>query len=145
MPLPQPAIDAICGATGAFGCTYVGMPFDTIKVRLQTASSSTFSGPMQCLRRSVAEEGFSALWKGSVPALTSCIIENLVVFAAQGVIHNATAAALRTTGVVEDDHGAYLGFVPEVRPVPRVRETSASSKPPSHICLPPPPVNFLSA
>lgn len=47
----------------------VGHPFDTIKVRLQTSSSSHFSGPLDCVLQTVRHEGLRALYKGATPPL----------------------------------------------------------------------------
>ena len=74
--LPQFLKDAISGFVGGVSCTYVGMPFDTIKVRLQTTDSTIFKTPYSAVLRTVKEEGVQALWKGSVPALTSALTEN---------------------------------------------------------------------
>jgi len=54
---------------GGFGgmCTVVvGHPFDTIKVRLQTQSSTNpiYSGAADCVKQTVAKEGPRALYKG---------------------------------------------------------------------------------
>merc|ERR1712211_54524 len=54
---------------GGFGgmCTVVvGHPFDTIKVRLQTQSSTNpiYSGTADCVRKTVSKEGPRALYKG---------------------------------------------------------------------------------
>ena len=48
MPLPDIIRDAICGGAGAVLGTYVGMPFDVVKVRLQTAGIETFKSPWHC-------------------------------------------------------------------------------------------------
>ena len=90
--LPPFLRDAASGFVGAFGLTYVGMPFDTIKVRLQTTDATVFKSPLDCVARTMREEGVAALWKGSVPALTSALTENLVVFAANGIIRRAVIA-----------------------------------------------------
>ncbi|KAL3427133.1 mitochondrial substrate carrier family protein l [Phlyctema vagabunda] len=47
----------------------VGHPFDTIKVRLQTSTSTQFSGPVQCLLQTVRKEGVKGLYKGATPPL----------------------------------------------------------------------------
>jgi len=70
--------DSISGAVGAFCCVSAGTPFDTIKARLQAGSE--ILGPFECLTQAVKEEGFHALFKGFNPALSSAIIENVVVW-----------------------------------------------------------------
>ena len=108
--LPEFVRDAICGGTGAVCCTYSGMPFDTVKVRLQTSSASTFRGPLDCALRSAREEGVASLWKGSLPALASALTENLVVFAANGVIRRTLRAVRSTNDNGNNDDEEYLGF-----------------------------------
>jgi len=43
--------------------------FDTIKVRLQTSEHSQFKGPLDCLLKTVRNEGLRALYKGASPPL----------------------------------------------------------------------------
>lgn len=121
MPLPDIVRDSISGFVGGASCTYVGMPFDTIKVRLQTTPSHIFQNPLSAAIITIREEGVRALWKGSVPALTAALTENLVVFAANGIIRrtaiqmmpnnksNSGGSDGSATTVKEDD-GSYLGF-----------------------------------
>ncbi|KAJ1927379.1 hypothetical protein IWQ60_002966 [Tieghemiomyces parasiticus] len=48
----------------------VGHPFDTVKVRLQTEGGfGRFKGPVDCLRNTIRQEGFLALYKGATPPL----------------------------------------------------------------------------
>lgn len=47
--------------------TFIGLPFDVIRVRLQVTSRSQFRGPLDCLRQTVKLEGVRALWKGFLP------------------------------------------------------------------------------
>ncbi|RPA85379.1 mitochondrial carrier [Ascobolus immersus RN42] len=47
----------------------VGHPFDTIKVRLQTSSTSRFNGPLDCLMKTIRGEGLRGLYKGATPPL----------------------------------------------------------------------------
>jgi solute carrier family 25 (mitochondrial carnitine/acylcarnitine transporter), member 20/29 len=47
----------------------IGHPFDTIKVRLQTASPGKFSGPLNCLVSTVKNEGVLSLYRGATPPL----------------------------------------------------------------------------
>ena len=65
--------------------TLAGAPFDTIKTRSQV-DSSKFGGFLQSFSRSVREENPLALYKGSLPALTSAVVENTVVFAANSYL-----------------------------------------------------------
>lgn len=44
-------------------------PFDTIKVRLQTSTSTQFTGPLDCLLQTVRKEGVNGIYKGATPPL----------------------------------------------------------------------------
>jgi hypothetical protein len=86
--------ETVGGAVGALCCAYSGNPFDVVKVRLQTQKplldgSYSYKGPMSCLSRILKEEGVFALWKGVTPALSSALIENSVLFTANGVIRRS--------------------------------------------------------
>eukprot|EP00611_Tribonema_gayanum_P026434 TRINITY_DN629_c0_g1_i4.p1 TRINITY_DN629_c0_g1~~TRINITY_DN629_c0_g1_i4.p1 ORF type:complete len:157 (-),score=14.11 TRINITY_DN629_c0_g1_i4:1854-2324(-) len=70
------------GLTSGCAGILVGQPFDTVKVRLQTASHGTYSGPLRCLRDTVHKEGVTALFKGLGPPLASAPIVNAIAFAA---------------------------------------------------------------
>ncbi|OQR92463.1 Mitochondrial Carrier (MC) Family [Achlya hypogyna] len=88
------------GVVGAFCNVYAGLPFDVIKVRLQTQTvASEYSGVGDCMSKIVRQEGVRALWKGAIPALSSAIVENAVLFSANGVLRRllfAPDASLRT-------------------------------------------------
>mmetsp|Transcript_1852 Transcript_1852/g.3568 ORF Transcript_1852/g.3568 Transcript_1852/m.3568 type:complete len:316 (-) Transcript_1852:173-1120(-) len=59
----------IAGLVSGWANLAVGHPFDTVKVRLQTQTPGTFSGPADCLKKTVASEGFLGLYKGITPPL----------------------------------------------------------------------------
>lgn len=73
------AKDVVASIFGSAACVYTGQPLDTIKVRMQ-ARPDAFSGMLQCLRKTLAEERLSSLWKGSTPALSGAVMENMVAF-----------------------------------------------------------------
>lgn len=79
--------DTIAGGVGAIVSIYVGLPLDTIKVRVQTRPE-LFRNPLDCAIQTIRKEGIFALWKGAVPALTSGFIENTVVFTANGFLYS---------------------------------------------------------
>jgi hypothetical protein len=43
--------------------------FDTIKVRLQTSPPDRFKGPLDCLLKTLRNEGFRGVYKGATPPL----------------------------------------------------------------------------
>ncbi|CAM9678080.1 unnamed protein product [Laminaria digitata] len=73
------AKDVVSSIFGSAACVYTGQPLDTIKVRMQ-ARPEMFSGVFQCLRKTLAEESITSLWKGSTPALSGAVVENMVAF-----------------------------------------------------------------
>jgi len=81
--------DAVCGFVGSVFCVYAGLPFDVVKIRMQTAAAAAdvrfYSGPLDCFSKILRGEGVTAFWRGAIPACASAMIENTVVFAANGV------------------------------------------------------------
>ncbi|RPB12130.1 mitochondrial carrier [Morchella conica CCBAS932] len=59
----------VAGVFSGVGKLTVGHPFDTIKVRLQTSSTTHFTGPLDCLRQTLQREGLRGLYKGASPPL----------------------------------------------------------------------------
>ncbi|CAP72818.1 uncharacterized protein PODANS_2_2480 [Podospora anserina S mat+] len=59
----------VAGVFSGIAKLAVGHPFDTIKVRLQTSSSTRFSGPLACLTSTIRNEGIFGLYKGATPPL----------------------------------------------------------------------------
>jgi hypothetical protein len=59
----ETAKDVIASFTGAASCCFVGQPFDTIKVRMQSRPAE-FTGMVQGTAKTLRAEGTLALWKG---------------------------------------------------------------------------------
>jgi solute carrier family 25 (mitochondrial carnitine/acylcarnitine transporter), member 20/29 len=59
----------VAGVFSGIAKLSVGHPFDTIKVRLQTAPRSQFTGPIDCVSQTLRNEGWTALYKGATPPL----------------------------------------------------------------------------
>jgi hypothetical protein len=99
--------DGISGGVGAVFCTYAGIPFDTVKVRMQTVpvgttATATFgsksgssvaaitarraSGSTGCALAMARQEGARAFFRGATPALASALVENTVLFGVHGVL-----------------------------------------------------------
>lgn len=55
---------------------------DTIKTRIQIAEAGVYKGPMDCLTKTVQNEGFLALYKGVTPPLIGIGAVNSLLFAA---------------------------------------------------------------
>lgn len=77
--------DVVASAFGSAACVYTGLPFDTVKVRLQCAPTK-FTGVLPCIRKTITEDGVFALWRGSIPALIGALSENVVAFGTNGII-----------------------------------------------------------
>ncbi|EMC99409.1 hypothetical protein BAUCODRAFT_31729 [Baudoinia panamericana UAMH 10762] len=59
----------VAGVFSGIAKLSVGHPFDTIKVRLQTAPRSQFRGPLDCVLQTVRYEGIVGFYKGATPPL----------------------------------------------------------------------------
>ena len=98
--------DVVASAFASFANIYVGQPFDTVKVKLQTASSNEFGGAVDCLRKTWQTEGFTKLWAGSVPAFTGAVLENAASFGINGALKRADLFGTYTTTVnINNDGG----------------------------------------
>lgn len=67
-----------------FGLWGSMFPIDTIKSKIQADSLSKpqFKGTIDCMRRSVAIEGWAGLWKGVSAAMARAIPVNAAIFLA---------------------------------------------------------------
>ena len=54
-----------------------GLTGQTIKSRLQSAPSGTYSGFVDCARKLIAQDGVTALWKGFGPAMARAFPANV--------------------------------------------------------------------
>jgi solute carrier family 25 (mitochondrial ornithine transporter) member 2/15 len=91
--MPLDLRDTASGAFGSACLVAVGQPFDTVKVRAQTATTEAERRVLGALRSLIRSEGALALWRGSVPALWSALIENSVVFTANGALKRVFAGS----------------------------------------------------
>ncbi|KAF9402402.1 hypothetical protein BGZ94_004943 [Podila epigama] len=79
----EPWHDFVAGSLGGMAQVTVGQPMDTIKTRLQIEGpSGRFSGPMDCLRKTIQNEGFLGLYKGMASPLVGVAAVNALLFAA---------------------------------------------------------------
>ncbi|KAJ3036711.1 hypothetical protein HK097_003765, partial [Rhizophlyctis rosea] len=84
----SPLADLVFGSAAGFTSKLVEHPFDTIKVRLQTQPVTApgipplFSGPMDCLSKTVKAEGATALYRGIAPPVIGSMAEHAVLFSA---------------------------------------------------------------
>ncbi|KAF7729471.1 Mitochondrial carrier protein ymc2 [Apophysomyces ossiformis] len=80
----QAVIDCASGTVGGILQVLVGQPFDTVKVRLQTQSSTNpiYKGMMDCVRQTRQREGLAGFYKGTMTPLVgigACVSIQFVV------------------------------------------------------------------
>jgi len=75
--------DITAGSVGGVAQVLSGHPLDTVKVRLQT-QAGLYKGTIDCLTRTVKEEGFMGLYKGVQSPLVGLAVMNSVMFLAYG-------------------------------------------------------------
>jgi solute carrier family 25 carnitine/acylcarnitine transporter 20/29 len=56
------------------------IPPDTVKSRLQSAPQGTYSGFMDCARKTMAQDGVKALFRGFWPAMARAFPANAATF-----------------------------------------------------------------
>lgn len=73
---------AVLAAGGVAGMLNwaVAIPFDTVKSRIQSAPTGTYSSMLDCYRKVVADKGHSALFRGIGPAMARAAPANAVCF-----------------------------------------------------------------
>lgn len=63
------AKDVFAGTCGGIAQVLSGQPFDTTKVRLQSAPEGTYTGALDVVRKLLKNEGFSGFYKGTLTPL----------------------------------------------------------------------------
>mmetsp|Transcript_7420 Transcript_7420/g.8635 ORF Transcript_7420/g.8635 Transcript_7420/m.8635 type:complete len:295 (+) Transcript_7420:62-946(+) len=80
--------DLFGASIGSVCCCYIGQPFDTLKVRMQT-SPDQFSSVLGSTNQILRNEGISAFWKGAVPTAGGMILENCMAFGVNEALKRA--------------------------------------------------------
>jgi len=70
----------LAGGTAGVAMWSIAIPPDTIKSRLQSAPQGTYTGFMDCARKTIAKDGVKALWKGFGPAMSRAFPANAATF-----------------------------------------------------------------
>ena len=65
-------------------CVYIGFPFDSVKTKMQAARPGVYRGLLDCTFKSISQGGLRGIYRGATPALASALIENAVLFTANG-------------------------------------------------------------
>jgi solute carrier family 25 carnitine/acylcarnitine transporter 20/29 len=68
------------GGTAGVAMWALAIPPDVIKSRLQSAPTGTYSGFLDCVRKTIAQDGVKALWKGFGPAMGRAFPANAATF-----------------------------------------------------------------
>uniref|UniRef100_A0A0N4ZU62 Mitochondrial carrier protein n=1 Tax=Parastrongyloides trichosuri TaxID=131310 RepID=A0A0N4ZU62_PARTI len=71
MDLDALYVNSVSGAFGATGAAIVGLPFDTVKTRLQASQKGEFKSPLDCLKKTISHEGVKGLFRGAIPIITA--------------------------------------------------------------------------
>jgi len=70
----------VAGGTAGVAMWAIAIPPDVLKSRLQSAPTGTYSGIMDCARKTIAVDGVKALWKGFGPAMARAFPANAATF-----------------------------------------------------------------
>ncbi|GAA97342.1 uncharacterized protein L969DRAFT_94400 [Mixia osmundae IAM 14324] len=90
--------DLLAGAAGGIAQILVGMPFDNVKSKLQSGARE-YAGALDCARKTAAEEGMLAFYKGTTMPLVFIGLCVSVQFGVLEAVKRAQQASnLRRTG-----------------------------------------------
>ncbi|KAJ7487436.1 mitochondrial carrier domain-containing protein [Mycena galericulata] len=70
----------LAGGTAGVAMWSLAIPPEVLKSRLQSAPTGTYSGFMDCARKTIAQDGVGALWKGFGPAMGRAFPANAATF-----------------------------------------------------------------
>ncbi|KAJ1723060.1 mitochondrial ornithine carrier protein [Coemansia erecta] len=98
-PPPGGLSDLAFGSLAGMAGKVVEYPFDTVKVRLQTSSAQVFTGTLDCLRQTWANEGFGGFYRGLTSPLVGAMAENAIAFYAYNRIQQLIR---QVTGIPKD-------------------------------------------
>jgi len=70
----------LAGGTAGVAMWALAIPPDVLKSRLQSAPTGTYSGLLDCARKTIAQDGVRALWKGFGPAMARAFPANAATF-----------------------------------------------------------------
>ncbi|OCF34832.1 solute carrier family 25 (mitochondrial carnitine/acylcarnitine transporter), member 20/29 [Kwoniella heveanensis CBS 569] len=65
----DPIKSFLSGGFGGISCVLVGHPFDLTKTRLQTAAPGTYSGAVDVVRKTIAQDGIRGMYRGITPPI----------------------------------------------------------------------------
>lgn len=101
------AIDYIAGICGGVAVVLTGHPFDTTKIRLQTAPDGFYKDTLDCVRTTFKKDGLRGFYAG----ITSPLIGQIVFRSASfGTFHH-TVGILEKQGGEGDSNSKYLNIM----------------------------------
>lgn len=106
--------DSTAGTVGGIAVVAVGHPFDTVKVRLQTQSSTNplYGGAIDCFKKTLKWEGIPGLYKGVASPLVGQMFFRATLFSAFGASKRWLATnADGTTRKLTDADFFKAGFI----------------------------------
>lgn len=80
--------DVFSATIGSVCCCYVGQPFDTTKVRMQT-NPTLFPSVGSTVKSIWVNEGVAAFWKGAIPTALGMAAENAMAFGVNEALKRA--------------------------------------------------------
>ncbi|KAJ7076558.1 hypothetical protein B0H15DRAFT_790457 [Mycena belliarum] len=106
----------IAGGFGGASAVLVGHPFDLTKTRLQTASAGVYTGAIDVVKKTVAKDGITGLYRGMVPPLLGVTPIFAISFWAYDASKKLiiTATPNRTSDVLTIPELAAAGFLSAV-------------------------------
>ncbi|KAJ6574958.1 carnitine/acyl carnitine carrier [Mycena capillaripes] len=122
-PAEQPKVTAadqiksfIAGGFGGVAAVLVGHPFDLTKTRLQTAPAGVYTGAIDVVKKTVAKDGITGLYRGMIPPLLGVTPIFAISFWAYGASKQLILAATpnRTSDVLSIPELAAAGFMSAV-------------------------------
>lgn len=87
------------GAIAGVVTVYCTMPFDVVKTRMQSSSSSQYTGAINCATNLLKTEGVRRFWKGTTPRLTRLVLSGGIVFV---VYENVLTLLDKKAGVAKE-------------------------------------------
>ncbi|KAF0732380.1 hypothetical protein Ae201684P_014688 [Aphanomyces euteiches] len=109
-PWRTAAIGFAAGCVGGSMGIFVGQPFDTIKVRLQTHGAH-YKGPLQCAQYTWQREGVRGFFKGLASPLIGSVPVNAIVFGMYGTTLQAIDPAPKPALSSIFYAGSFAGFL----------------------------------
>ncbi|KAI0830735.1 hypothetical protein BC628DRAFT_1313124 [Trametes gibbosa] len=90
----------VAGGTAGIAMWSIAIPPDVLKSRIQSAPTGTYSGFLDCARKTIAADGVAALWRGLGPAMARAFPANAATFVSDFLARYITMSSSSTSGYV---------------------------------------------